>query len=173
MQITDHHISSTVARSETLWNISKLVNGHQRIRLTAMLSEAQIWHPTTWTIRKVELLKTSSGAMIPSTQQILTEQSTVQTPPVFLRKLRKAAVAAGCDVRLRVAVGGHPRPTLQWYRNDEPLISDDQDYGGLWIRDCKQVHGGLYTCVAVNNLGEARTSAVLAVLDLGEGKMAH
>lgn len=120
-------------------------------------------------MRKVELPKTS--AMIPSTQQILKEQSPVQAPPVFLRKLRKAAVAAGCDVRLRVAVGGYPRPTLHWYRNDEPLISDDRDYGGLWIRDCQRVHGGLYTCVAVNTLGEARTSAVLAVLDLGEGKM--
>lgn len=122
-------------------------------------------------MRKVELQKTSSDVMIPTTQQISTEQSPVQAPPVFLRKLRKAVVAAGCDVRLRVAVGGYPRPILHWYRNDEPLISDVQDYGGLWIRDCQLVHGGLYTCVALNNLGEARTSAVLAVLDLGEGKM--
>ncbi|KAL7891025.1 hypothetical protein AOLI_G00005010 [Acnodon oligacanthus] len=89
-------------------------------------------------------------------------------PPVFLRKLRRAAVATGCDVRLRVTVGGHPQPTLHWYRNDDLLPSDDQDYGGLWIRDCHQTDGGLYTCVAINPMGEARTSAVLAVLDLGE-----
>ncbi|XP_076872177.1 LOW QUALITY PROTEIN: striated muscle preferentially expressed protein kinase [Brachyhypopomus gauderio] len=89
-------------------------------------------------------------------------------PPVFLRKLRRAAVAVGCDVRLRVVVGGHPRPSLHWYRNDVPLPADTQDYGGLWIRDCQQTDGGLYTCVAVNSLGEAQTSGTLAVLDLGE-----
>uniref|UniRef100_A0A8B9M096 Striated muscle enriched protein kinase a n=1 Tax=Astyanax mexicanus TaxID=7994 RepID=A0A8B9M096_ASTMX len=96
------------------------------------------------------------------------EQDGTLAPPVFIRKLRRAAVATGCDVRLRVTVGGYPRPALHWYRNDDPLPSDAQDYGGLWIRDCHQTDGGLYTCVAVNHLGEARSSAVLAVLDLGE-----
>uniref|UniRef100_A0AAY5ERD6 Ig-like domain-containing protein n=1 Tax=Electrophorus electricus TaxID=8005 RepID=A0AAY5ERD6_ELEEL len=91
-------------------------------------------------------------------------------PPVFLRKLRRAAVAVGCDIRLRVRVDGHPRPSLRWYHDDMALAADDQDYGGLWIRDCQQVDSGLYTCVATNNLGEARTCGPLAVLDLGQGR---
>ncbi|XP_016129170.1 striated muscle preferentially expressed protein kinase [Sinocyclocheilus grahami] len=119
-------------------------------------------------MKKAELVKRNSSSMISPTQETLTEQSPVEAPPVFLRKLKWAAVAAGCDVRLRVSVGGNPRPTLHWYHNDDPLINDLEDYDGLWIRDCKQADGGLYTCVAVNHLGEARTSAVLAVLDLGE-----
>lgn len=90
--------------------------------------------------------------------------------PVFLRKLKRAAVATGCDVRLRVLVGGYPEPVLYWYRGDMPVATDERDAGGLWIRDCQPADGGLYTCVAVNPLGEARSSAVLAVLDLGEGK---
>ncbi|XP_072539916.1 striated muscle preferentially expressed protein kinase [Salminus brasiliensis] len=107
--------------------------------------------------------------MMPSSKAKATsEQDGTAAPPVFLRKLRRAAVATGCDVRLRVTVGGYPRPTLHWYRNEDPLPSDAQDYGGLWIRDCHQTDGGLYTCVAENPLGEARSSAVLAVLDLGE-----
>lgn len=101
----------------------------------------------------------------------LREQQDTPTPPVFLRKLRRAAVATGCDVRLWVKVGGNPQPTLHWYRNNKALTFNDKDYGGLWIRDCHQEDGGLYTCVAVNHLGETRTSAVLAVLDLGEGKL--
>ncbi|XDV36135.1 hypothetical protein PO909_005979 [Leuciscus waleckii] len=109
--------------------------------------------------------------MISSNHETLPDHYPVEAPPVFLRKLKWAAVAGGCDVRLRVSVGGNPRPTLHWYHNDDPLINDHEDYDGWWIRDCKQADGGLYTCVAVNNLGEARTSAVLAVLDLGEGKM--
>nr|XP_054602442.1 striated muscle preferentially expressed protein kinase isoform X1 [Nothobranchius furzeri]XP_054602443.1 striated muscle preferentially expressed protein kinase isoform X1 [Nothobranchius furzeri] len=90
------------------------------------------------------------------------------SPPVFTRKMRNAAVGTGCDIRLKVTVAGDPQPSLYWYHNDELLNMDNQEYGGLWIRDCKPSDAGLYTCIANNHLGEARTSAVLAVLDLGE-----
>lgn len=100
-------------------------------------------------------------------------QGETQEPsaPVFTRKLRKAAVGTGCDIRLRVSVSGHPRPSLSWYHNEEPVPpSEAQDSGGLWIRDCHTNDAGLYTCVASNELGEASCSGVLAVVDLGEGK---
>lgn len=91
--------------------------------------------------------------------------------PVFTRKLRKAAVGTGCDIRLRVSVSGFPKPSLTWYHNDELLPpSENQDAAGLWIRDCHTSDAGLYACVATNELGEASCSAVLAVMDLGEGK---
>ncbi|XP_072253768.1 striated muscle preferentially expressed protein kinase-like [Leuresthes tenuis] len=90
------------------------------------------------------------------------------SPPVFIRKMRNAAVGTGCDIRLKVTVAGDPQPSLYWYHNDDLLNMDNQEYGGLWIRDCKPSDAGLYTCIANNHLGEARTSAVLAVLDLGE-----
>lgn len=92
------------------------------------------------------------------------------TPPVFARKMRNAAVGTGCDIRLKVTVAGDPQPSLYWYHNDELLDMENQEYGGLWIRDCKPSDAGLYTCIANNHLGEVRSSAVLAVLDLGEGK---
>lgn len=93
-------------------------------------------------------------------------------PPAFLRKLRKAAVGTGCDIRLRVSVAGFPKPSLSWYHNDGLLPpSEAQDSGGLWIRDCRTSDAGLYTCVAVNQSGEASCSAVLAVMDLGEGNL--
>ncbi|KAM4711446.1 striated muscle preferentially expressed protein kinase-like [Anableps anableps] len=89
--------------------------------------------------------------------------------PVFTRKLRKAAVGTGCDIRLRVSVSGHPKPLMTWYHNDELIPpSEAQDSGGLWIRDCHTSDAGLYTCVASNELGEASCSALLAVMDLGE-----
>lgn len=91
-------------------------------------------------------------------------------PPIFVRKLRKAAVGTGCDIRLRVSVKGTPRPSLTWYHNDTLLPrTEAQDSGGLWIRDCHTLDAGLYTCVAANELGEASCSAILAIMDLGEG----
>ncbi|XP_066542039.1 striated muscle preferentially expressed protein kinase-like [Hoplias malabaricus] len=93
------------------------------------------------------------------------------TPPVFIRKMRNAAVGTGCDIRLKVAVAGDPQPSLYWYHNEDLLSMDNQEYGGLWIRDCKPTHAGLYTCIATNYLGEAKSSAVLAVLDLGEERL--
>uniref|UniRef100_H2LXP8 non-specific serine/threonine protein kinase n=1 Tax=Oryzias latipes TaxID=8090 RepID=H2LXP8_ORYLA len=93
------------------------------------------------------------------------------TPPVFVRKMRNSAVGTGCDIRLKVTVAGDPQPSLYWYHNDALLNMENQEYGGLWIRDCKPSDAGLYTCIANNHLGEARTSAVLAVLDLGEGNI--
>ncbi|XP_056244779.1 striated muscle preferentially expressed protein kinase isoform X1 [Seriola aureovittata] len=90
------------------------------------------------------------------------------TPPVFIRKMRNAAVGTGCDIRLKVTVAGDPQPSLYWYHNEDLLNMENQEYGGLWIRDCKPSDAGLYTCIANNHLGEARSSAVLAVLDLGE-----
>uniref|UniRef100_A0A3B5MUV9 Ig-like domain-containing protein n=1 Tax=Xiphophorus couchianus TaxID=32473 RepID=A0A3B5MUV9_9TELE len=37
--------------------------------------------------------------------------------PVFIRKLRKAAVGTGCDIRLRVSVSGHPKPSMTWLKD--------------------------------------------------------
>ncbi|XP_039612308.1 striated muscle preferentially expressed protein kinase isoform X1 [Polypterus senegalus] len=91
-----------------------------------------------------------------------------QTAPVFIRKMKNAAVGTGCDIRLKVGVAGDPQPTLTWYRNESRIPTENQEYGGLWIKDCKLSDAGLYTCIATNPLGEARTSAVLAVMDLGE-----
>lgn len=104
--------------------------------------------------------------------KVAEDRSGEPAAPFFTRKLRKAAVGTGCDIRLRVTAAGCPQPSLTWYHNDQPMPvqTDLQDPGGLWIRDCRTCDAGLYTCVAANHLGEARCSAVLAVMDLGEGE---
>ncbi|XP_072902358.1 striated muscle preferentially expressed protein kinase isoform X4 [Hemitrygon akajei] len=90
--------------------------------------------------------------------------------PAFVRKLRNAAVGTGCDIRLKVSVTGSPLPTLNWFRNNTPLPPDADDYGALSIRDCKSADAGVYTCIARNAHGEARTSAVLAVLEVEDSE---
>lgn len=97
------------------------------------------------------------------------EGSARPAAPCFVRKLKNAAIGTGCDIRLRVAVAGNPRPSLRWYRNEEQLAQTGEEYGTLWIRDSKKEDAGVYTCVAENEQGEAMTSAVLAIIDM-EGK---
>ncbi|XP_069472981.1 striated muscle preferentially expressed protein kinase isoform X2 [Ambystoma mexicanum] len=91
-------------------------------------------------------------------------------PPQFLRKLKNAAIGTGCDIRLKVAVSGHPTPTLNWFRNEEPIQLDGQEYGTLWIRESKLEDAGVYTCMAQNVYGDAMTSAVLAIIDLEDSE---
>lgn len=127
--------------------------------------------------------KPSPSPNIPNKRPKVTKDQTVPDPgvasqephpPAFIRKLRKAAVGTGCDIRLRVSVTGFPKPSLAWYHNDDLLPpSEAQDSGGLWIRDCRTSDAGLYTCVATNQSGEASCSAVLAIMDLGEGNQRH
>nr|XP_030133216.3 striated muscle preferentially expressed protein kinase isoform X1 [Taeniopygia guttata] len=90
--------------------------------------------------------------------------------PCFVRKLKNAAIGTGCDIRLRVAVVGNPRPSLRWYRNEEQLAQGGEEYGTLWIRDSKKEDAGVYTCVAENEQGEAMTSAVLAIIDMEDSE---
>lgn len=111
-----------------------------------------------------------SPSVLPKRQKITPEQDQSQPcPPQFVRKLKNAAIGTGCDIRLKVAVSGNPKPTLSWYKNKEPLDPRAEEYGTLCIRDSKMEDAGVYTCVAQNALGEAVTSAVLAIIDL-EGK---
>ncbi|XP_015229457.1 PREDICTED: striated muscle preferentially expressed protein kinase isoform X2 [Cyprinodon variegatus] len=113
----------------------------------------------------------SNNAKIKGASGLQNDEGETQglSAPVFTRKLRKAAVGTGCDIRLRVSVSGNPKPLMTWYHNEKLIPpSEAQDSGGLWIRDCHTNNAGLYTCVASNELGEASCSAVLAVMDLDE-----
>ncbi|XP_065269455.1 LOW QUALITY PROTEIN: striated muscle preferentially expressed protein kinase [Emys orbicularis] len=90
--------------------------------------------------------------------------------PVFVRKLKNAAIGPGCDIRLRVAVVGSPQPRLRWYKNGAQIPPRGEEYGTLWIRDSKLEDAGVYTCVAQNEQGETMTSAVLAIIDMEDSE---
>nr|XP_014343773.1 PREDICTED: striated muscle preferentially expressed protein kinase isoform X2 [Latimeria chalumnae] len=124
---------------------------------------------------KVEMMPPSPGvppkrARVEAADQVVPERrgQPCPTPPIFMRKLKNAAIGTGCDIRLKVAVAGDPQPSLTWYKNEDPINCENQEYGTLWIRDSKMEDAGVYTCIAHNALGEAITSAVLAIIELEE-----
>ncbi|XP_060479699.2 striated muscle preferentially expressed protein kinase isoform X6 [Panthera onca] len=87
--------------------------------------------------------------------------------PVFLRPLKDAAVLAGSDVRLRVAVSGTPQPSLSWFRDGQPLPPQAPEPSCLWLRSCGAQDAGVYSCRAQNERGQASCEAVLTVLEVG------
>ncbi|KAM4697498.1 striated muscle preferentially expressed protein kinase [Rhinophrynus dorsalis] len=110
-----------------------------------------------------------SPGVPPKRPKVLTEPGQ-PSPPQFIRKLKNAAIGTGCDIRLKVAVSGHPLPSLSWYKNQESIQPGGEEYGTLCIRDSKMEDAGVYTCVAQNALGEAITTAVLAIIELEDSE---
>ncbi|KAM8933730.1 striated muscle preferentially expressed protein kinase [Pelodytes ibericus] len=112
-----------------------------------------------------------SPGLAPKRPKMISEPGPSQpSPPQFVRKLKNAATGTGCDIRLKVAVSGHPLPTLKWYKNQELLNPDGEEYGTLCVKDTKMEDAGVYTCVAQNTLGEAMTSAGLAIIELEDSE---
>uniref|UniRef100_A0A452SF79 Striated muscle enriched protein kinase n=1 Tax=Ursus americanus TaxID=9643 RepID=A0A452SF79_URSAM len=90
--------------------------------------------------------------------------------PAFLRPLKDAAVVAGSDVRLRVAVSGTPQPSLRWFRDGQPLPAPAPEPSCLWLRSCGAQDAGVYSCRAQNERGQASCEAVLTVLEVGDSE---
>ncbi|XP_073734385.1 striated muscle preferentially expressed protein kinase isoform X9 [Callorhinus ursinus] len=90
--------------------------------------------------------------------------------PAFLRPLKDAAVLAGGDVRLRVAVSGTPQPSLSWFRDGQPLPAPAPEPSCLWLRSCGARDAGVYSCRAQNERGQASCEAVLTVLEVGDSE---
>eukprot|EP00071_Canis_lupus_P019060 XP_013966361.1 striated muscle preferentially expressed protein kinase isoform X1 [Canis lupus familiaris] len=90
--------------------------------------------------------------------------------PAFLRPLKDAAVLAGGDVRLRVAVSGSPQPSLSWFRDGQPLPPPAPEPSCLWLRSCGARDAGVYSCRARNERGQASCEAVLTVLEVGDSE---
>uniref|UniRef100_A0A2K5YJN0 Myosin binding protein C2 n=1 Tax=Mandrillus leucophaeus TaxID=9568 RepID=A0A2K5YJN0_MANLE len=94
--------------------------------------------------------------------------------PKFLTPLIDRVVVAGYSAALNCAVRGHPKPKVVWMKNKMEIREDPKflmnNYQGvltLNIRRPSPFDAGTYTCLAVNELGEALAECKLEVR--GEG----
>uniref|UniRef100_A0A8C4ULE7 Ig-like domain-containing protein n=1 Tax=Falco tinnunculus TaxID=100819 RepID=A0A8C4ULE7_FALTI len=80
--------------------------------------------------------------------------------------------APGFSAVFEYTVAGEPCPDVLWFKGSEQLSSDARcsvvhhpdGSGSLTVQQCTEEDTGLYTCRAVNVLGEATCSAELLVL---------
>uniref|UniRef100_A0A8C9YTP2 receptor protein-tyrosine kinase n=1 Tax=Sander lucioperca TaxID=283035 RepID=A0A8C9YTP2_SANLU len=94
--------------------------------------------------------------------------------PWLSQNLTNQDVNSSSTLMLACFALGVPRPYIMWYKNDVPVeegpgITLGKD-GVLTIERVKKDDEGLYECVAVNDEGIAKTSAVLFSFSGDEGK---
>ncbi|XP_066525660.1 myosin-binding protein C, slow-type [Hoplias malabaricus] len=91
-------------------------------------------------------------------------------PPKFTQPLINTFAIAGYNTSLNCSVRANPRPKVIWMKN-KILILDDPRYRmfsnqgvcTLEIRKPSPFDGGVYTCKAINDLGEAQVECKLEV----------
>ncbi|XP_072305980.1 myosin binding protein Ha isoform X1 [Eucyclogobius newberryi] len=90
--------------------------------------------------------------------------------PKFTTPLNDRAATVGYTTKLLCSVRGSPRPKIQWMKNmmiigDDPKfrILSNQGICSLEIRKPCSFDGGVYTCKAKNEQGEATVSCKLEV----------
>lgn len=69
-------------------------------------------------------------------------------------------------VRLECSATGYPEPDIEWYRNGEKILTNSVtsvDGGQLRINSVDPKDGGIYQCMAKNEIGQAFSAAFLTV----------
>ncbi|XP_040003111.1 myosin-binding protein C, slow-type [Xiphias gladius] len=90
--------------------------------------------------------------------------------PKFTQPLINTFAIAGYNATLNCSVRANPRPKVIWMKNKIAILDDpryrmfsNQGVCTLEIRKPSPYDGGLYTCKAINDLGEAQVDCKLEV----------
>ncbi|CAH1803275.1 unnamed protein product, partial [Owenia fusiformis] len=122
-----------------------------------------------------EILKVKDTSPVPIGTVEITDEQKVEEPigeaPQFVKTLEDTHTTEGKPMRLECKVTGIPRPNITWLLDDEEL-QDTTIYDIVYTEDCTCVltihesfpeDEGDYSCKAVNEYGEAITTAELTV----------
>ncbi|CAD6189828.1 unnamed protein product [Caenorhabditis auriculariae] len=100
--------------------------------------------------------------------------------PEFTEKLKPMEVKENEALTLSVTVTGMPTPTVQWFKDDIPIqvdntniIAKDDEHGhhSLTFPKARSEDVGVYSCKATNEVGEAKTTANMAIQEEIEAPM--
>ncbi|XP_059822545.1 kalirin isoform X4 [Hypanus sabinus] len=95
-----------------------------------------------------------------------------EVAPEFLIPLADLTCAIGETIILRCKVCGRPKPTVTWKAPDQSVLVHDSRYtpslsdsGEVMLKICNIMpqDSGIYSCVAVNEIGTASSSATVKV----------
>ncbi|XP_048868684.1 myosin light chain kinase, smooth muscle isoform X1 [Brienomyrus brachyistius] len=87
--------------------------------------------------------------------------------PKFSNALRDCSVDEGKGLSLQCTLEGKPSPLISWLLNDQPIPDANCSFDGsvawLMVQDTLPKDGGVYTCIAENEHGQATCSARVCV----------
>lgn len=99
------------------------------------------------------------------------EDGPPETPPKFVRTMKKAEVIEGSAAKFDVKLTGSPEPEVRWLKDDKPLTEgrkfrfdeDDDGVFSLFVNEVVADDEGVYKCEASNIKGEVSCTAALEV----------
>jgi len=95
----------------------------------------------------------------------------VLQPPAFTATPANQQAYQKDDILLECGITGHPRPSVQWFKNGDVII--ESEYFQIVAEDSLKILGlvtsdaGVYQCLASNKAGSIQASAILHVLEKG------
>ncbi|KJH46029.1 immunoglobulin I-set domain protein [Dictyocaulus viviparus] len=100
--------------------------------------------------------------------------------PTFTTKLNDLRIAQNGPAVFSCAITGEPRPTVNWFKDGQPLPNDGRFVASetsgqykLSLNNALPQDAGIYECVAKNAAGEARCKARLNINLIQTGKGAE
>lgn len=92
--------------------------------------------------------------------------------PEFAQTIKSTEVNEGDEAKFVTKVTGQPEPTVTWFHDDKPIISNDiykimpgeEGENTLLLPEAFPEDSGKYTVQAENEAGRALCSAVLIVI---------
>ncbi|EYB87861.1 hypothetical protein Y032_0256g374 [Ancylostoma ceylanicum] len=122
--------------------------------------------------------KNEGGTETSSCQVTVKEKGEEPSKPRFIIPLKSTEAEIGEKKEFEVKLRGFPKPTLEWFLNDQPIKFDDritvEDLGAgnycLTIKDIRESDFGTLRCRATNELGKDECQAEFARLGVRPGR---
>lgn len=177
---TDISIETTLTASpkpDIKWyRNSKRVTTKENVTITVTSTEKNVYK-TIITIKKIKkkqegrykiVAKNTEGtSSVEFTLKVLADK---KEPPEILEPLSSITVKKFEEITLRTTIVGNPEPTVEWFKNDQPLTRPIPKRDGnnyiLTILNAKPSDTATYAVKAKNSEGEVETTGNLTV----EGK---
>ena len=88
----------------------------------------------------------------------LSASEPVQIVDIFRNTTDPACLLEGSDTTIRCVTQGFPQPTITFFKDGEEIVFDDRIMLGacdeLDITEVQASDGGVYSCMAMNSVGE-------------------